>query len=175
MRTASGSKLLPIIAALLLSCGGAASSNSTAPDPVDDATEEAGHVIDLPDGTEIRAGDCASLYDIERDTCTEVFEAVDQCDADFTGVDHKMCVGAAEREYIDRLGIVDVLEMPDGTTTKPSDCPEHRDILLRQTCRQMFHDVARCRREADGARNTSCERDAIGSYDEELRAFESGQ
>lgn len=175
MRAASACNALPVLAVLLLSCGGTASPTATNAGPDPCAAVDEGYTIELPDGTRVVAGDCADLYDRERDACDEVFAAIDQCDADFTGVDHKMCAGAAEREYIDRLGLVTRIEMPDGSIVEPTDCPEHRDILLRQSCRQMFHDVARCRREADGSRDSACEREAIGSYDEELRAFESGQ
>ena len=154
---------------MLLSCGGGAAAPlaAKAAHPVGE-----GHVIVLPDDTEVRAADCSAKYDREREMCGDAFAAIDECTADFSGIDRTLCIGAAEQEYASRLGLVEQIELPDGTVVRAATCPEHGDLLLRRTCRNMFQSVSACRREANGAHDTPCERAAINDYDEELRAFD---
>jgi C4-dicarboxylate transporter, DctM subunit len=63
---------------------------------------------------------------------------------------------------------VQELTLPDGTVKRLAECEEITDSMGREDCKGLFLDVTRCRAAADGASDSSCERDAIASYAERI-------
>jgi hypothetical protein len=72
------------------------------------------------------------------------------------------------------LASVRSVKLPDGSTLTLDDCDKKPDDLGKLSCKGLFKEVTRCRKEAGGTAGTPCETRALETYAAEQQTEPTG-
>ncbi len=129
--------------------------------------------IPLPNGKVLKKADCAAFED-DRDqgACEGMFIDVTLCRR--TGGDAgKTCEDEIIADYLEQSGATDSgdsiadLTLPDGTVLRREQCATIEDELDKDSCLELFSEIANCRREG-GELGKECETEKLAEYEDDM-------
>ena len=127
--------------------------------------------VTLPDGTVLEKESCAKLESQDdRDVCAGLFIDVTMCRQQ-GGDGVAQCELEAMRDYVGSTGTggtrLTELALPGGGVLKKADCDTIEDDLDKDTCLEIFNEVADCRVQG-GVLGAECETAALAEYVEDM-------